>query len=44
MFLVILILNFVQIVAFVVVYFVLYDVLDELCNEFEEQPPKDERL
>ena len=33
-----------QLIAFVAVYFVLYDVLEELCNEFEDQPPEDERL
>ena len=40
----VLILNFIQLVAFTVVYLVLYDVIEEVCEEFAEDPPSDERL
>ena len=40
----VLILNFIQLVAFVVVYLVLFDVIVEICEEFAEEPPEDDRL
>ena len=41
---VVLVLNIVEGIAFAVVYLVLFDVILELCEEYEVEPPKDERL
>ena len=40
----VLILNLIELIAFVVVYLVLFDVIGDLCEDFQVDPPSDDRL